>query len=172
MRHAHLKWKELIFLKRFFSVLLMTILTLVLLLVGSVWLLGLLFVPKDSILNSLPDYKSKAFYTCGGFQDHTDYAKYTYPINETALIRNPYFLSVTDEVIPDILSYIENFQGWVEICHDFPKEEYDFDTAMVEAGDYFYLHTKYEESDKKYWNYDLYYFDLDSGILYYFHNNL
>ena len=33
---------------------------------------------QDPVLASLPDCKSKVFYTSGGFQDFTDYAKYTY----------------------------------------------------------------------------------------------
>lgn len=159
-------------MKRFFPVFLIAILIAALFLTGTVWVFSLLFAPQDAILASLPDYERKEFYTSGGFQDYTDYAKYTYNISETPLIQNPYFRSVDAADIPEILAYIENFEGWVDICHDFPREEYDFDTARVEAGDYFYILSEYEEPDKKFWNYDLYYFDLESGILYYFHNNI
>ena len=44
--------------------------------------------------------------------------------------------------------------------------------ASVEVGDYFCLLSEYEEADKAFWNYDLYYFDLEAGILYYFHSNI
>lgn len=159
-------------MKRIVSAVLIALFLTALLLAGTVWTFSLLFAPKDAILESLPDYESKEFYTSGGFQDYTDYGKYTYRIYETELLENPYFFRVTEEDIPEILAYIDNFEGWVEACHDFPKEKYDFDAASVEVGDYFCLLSEYEEADKAFWNYDLYYFDLEAGILYYFHNNI
>ena len=159
-------------MKRFFPVVLIALLIGAMVLAGAVWLLSLLFAPKDAILESLPDYETREFYTSGGFQDFTDYAKYTYDIYETELMENPYFRQVTEEDIPEILSYLDNFEGWVDICTGFPKENYDFDTAWVEPGDYFYLFTEYEDPEKKFWNYDLYYFDLTESILYYFHSNI
>lgn len=131
-----------------------------------------LFAPKDSILASLPDYETKAFYSCNGFQDTTDYAKYTYRVSESVFTHSPYFRRVTEEDIPKILSYIEDFEDWTETCSDFPRESYDFDISAIEEGDYFYILNRYEEPGEEYWNYNVYYFDLESQILYYFHNNI
>ena len=135
-------------------------------------LLSFLFAPKDSILESLPDYETREFYTCGGFQDYTDYAKYTYRVSESVFTHSPYFRKVTAEDIPEILSYIENFEGWVEACSDFPKESYNFDHATVAEGDYFYILNRYEDPGEEFWNYNVYYFDLETQTLYYFHNNI
>ena len=159
-------------MKRVFPALLMALLLFAMLLVVGVWLLSLLFVPKDAILESLPDYEAEEFYTCGGFQDTTDYAKYTYRIYETELIQSPYFQQVTAWDIPEILAYVDDFEGWVESCSDFPAEQYDFNTDIIAEGDYYYILNRYEEPEKAFWNYNLYYFDLDTGILYYFHSNI
>ena len=159
-------------MKRFFPIVLIALLIAGLLLMGAVWGISLLFAPEDSILESLPDYESREYYSSGGFQDYTDYGKYTYHIYETELMENPYFFRVTQEDLPEILSYLDNFESWVDTCSDFPKAEYDFDAGQVEEGNYFCLLSEYDEPEKKFWNYDLYYFDLDTGILYYFHSNI
>ena len=135
-------------------------------------LLSPLFAPKDSVLSSLPDYESKEFYSCNGFQDTTDYAKYTYRVSESIFTNSPYFRKVTREDIPRLLSYIENFEGWTESCSDFPRENYDFDPATVAPGDYFYILNRYEEPDREFWDYNVYYFDPETQTLYYFHNNI
>lgn len=159
-------------MKRFFPVVLIALLIAGMLFTGLVVGLSLLFSAEDAVWESLPDYESEEFYSSGGFQDFTDYGKYTYRIYETELMENPYFSRITEEDIPEILEYIENFEGWVEACDDFPKEKYDFDAASMEAGDYFCLLNRYEEPEKRFWDYDLYYFDLETGILYYFHSNI
>ena len=159
-------------MKRFFPVFLIVLLIIALVSVGTISLFSLLFAPQDSIIHSLPDYESKEFYSSGGFQDYTDYGKYIYRISETALVNNPYFLQVTETDIPKICSYIDDFENWVEISSDFPKERYDFDASQITPGDYFYISNRYEAPEKKFWSYNVYYFDLSSGILYFFHNNI
>lgn len=135
-------------------------------------MLSSFFAPKDSILASLPEYEAKEFYSCNGFQDHTDYAKYTYQVSESVFTHSSYFRKVNEADIPKVFGYIENFEGWVESCSDFPGESYDFDPSLIEMGDYFYILNRYEEPGKEFWNYNVYYFDLESQILYYFHNNI
>lgn len=159
-------------MKRFFPVLLMALLIASLFFVGLICLLSLFFAPADPILDSLPDYESKEYYTNGGFQDFTDYGKYTYRIYETELMENPYFQQATEEDILNIHAYLDNFENWVEIDSGFPKEAYDFDRAQIQPGDYFCILNRYEEPEKEFWSYNIYYFDLDAGILYYFHNNI
>ena len=130
------------------------------------------FTPKDPVLNSLPRYEKKEFYSSGGFQDFTDYAKYTYQISESTIAQNDSLRPVTEEDIPTVLNYVEDFEGWVKACKKIPVEAYDFDKSMISVGDYFYISNHYEEPERAMWNYNLYYFDVDASVLYFFHNNI
>ena len=47
---------------------------------------------------------------------------------------------------------------------------YDFDISEIEEGDYFYIET--DEFYDEFGCYDVYYFDMETEILYYFHNNI
>ncbi len=133
---------------------------------------------QDPVLASLPEYKNEEFYTSGGFQDFTDYAKYTYDsITVETLESSKYFIVTTDEDMEEILSHIDNFEEWVETIGGELKENYDFDKTVVSEGDYFYIKTKDGEplgegTYGKFDNYSVYYFDVDAQILYYFHNNI
>ena len=135
-------------------------------------MIGVFLAPKDSVLESLPRYETKEYFSSGGFQDYTDYAKYTYRVSESELAENEYLRPVTQGDIPTILAYVEDFEGWVEISQDFPKESYDFDKSTIGEGDYWFLQNRYEDPEKAFWNYDLYYFDVDASSLYYFHSNM
>lgn len=140
--------------------------------VGLIYLTFTLLIPDDIVLESLPKYSEKEYYSSGGFQDTTDYAKYTYHISEEDLQNNEYLLPVESTDLPQIIAYIEDFEEWVSVSHDFPSESYDFDKAIVSAGDYFYVSNRYQEAEKAFWNYDLYYFDLETLTLYFFHSNI
>ena len=132
----------------------------------------------DPVIDSLPDYESKVFYTSGGFQDFTDYAKYTYEsITAQDFDDSKYFNETTAEDVEEILLHIENFEDWVEEVDGEVKENYDFDKTTVSEGNYFYIKTKYREpigkgTYDKFDNYTVYYFDIDAQTLYYFHNNI
>ena len=78
----------------------------------------------------------------------------------------------TEDDISGILAYVDNFEEWVRTCEDFPKDSYEFDQSRIGVGDYFFILNKYGEAEKAFWNYNLYYFDVDAGMLYYFHNNI
>lgn len=139
---------------------------------GALYFIFALMIPGDPVLESLPKYSEKEYYSSGGFQDTTDYAKYTYHISEEDLQSNEHFLPVESTDIPQIIAYIEDFEEWVSVSHDFPSESYDFDKAIVSTGDYFYVSNRYQELEKAFWNYDLYFFDLETLTLYYFHSNI
>lgn len=132
----------------------------------------------DLVIGSLPAYNSKSFYTSGGFQDYTDYAKYTYEIIDTQDFESSkYFSEATDADVDEILLYIDDFEDWVDAVDGELKENYDFDKSVVSAGDFFYIKTKAGEpigqgTYDKYDNYTLYYFDRGGSVLYYFHNNI
>ena len=130
------------------------------------------FTPKDPVLDSLPKYEKKKYYTSGGFQDFTDYAKYTYQISESEIIQSEALFPVMEEDIPTILKYVEHFEGCIEVYQDFPSESYDFEKSTVSTGDYFYIFNKYGDPQMSFWDYNLYYFDVDTSILYYFHTNI
>ena len=129
-------------------------------------------IPKDPVLEFLPRYETRDFYTSGGFQDYTDYAKYTFGEKILSLEEHPNLRPVTREDIPEIECYLENFEGWVKTCQEFPKESYDFDWKWLGEGDYFYLYSRYEEPEQKFWSYNVYYFRQENQTLYYFHNNI
>lgn len=139
---------------------------------SSLFLLFEAIIPEDAILKSLPKYSEKEYYSSGGFQDTTDYAKYKYQISEDDLQSNAYLQLVGAEQISQIKAYIENFEEWVSASHDFPAESYDFDKDIISEGDYCYIANRYQEPEKAFWNYDVYYFDLETLTLYYFHSNI
>ena len=93
--------------------------------------------PKDPVLESLPDYESREYYSAGHIGDFTDYGKYTYRIDETVLQQNSYLSPIAEADIPIIWGYLDNFENWVEICTDFPREYYDFDRSSLDEGDFF-----------------------------------
>ena len=150
---------------------LIVVLLLILLLVGC--------GSYDAVLLSLPEYTQKEFYTEGVWQDFTDYGVYTFaPFDKTNLEENLYFEKVTD--VESILSYIENFEGWVAQCQDGAElpENYHFDKTWIDETDYIVIDTEEGKqignSDRTYGkfdNYDIYFFDTDAWTLYYFHNN-
>lgn len=163
-------------MKKLFIILSAVVLGFVLLLTSIFF--GFLYFQQESVIASLPDYESKEFYTIDGFQDYTDYAKYTYDnISIHDLESSEYFSIVTSDDVEEILLYIDDFEGWVEACGGELKENYDFDKYIVSEGDFFYIETKEGEpigqrTYRKFENYDVYYFDVDAQILYYFHNNI
>ena len=129
----------------------------------------------DPIVNLLPDYKKKAFYTSGGWQDYTDYAKYYYEdIDAQTLRQTGRFREVTEEDIAAIMPYILDFENWVEVIGRDLKANYDFDKTTIRTGNFYFIKSKYENDapEHKFWNYNVYYFDLDAQILYYFHSNI
>lgn len=128
--------------------------------------------PKDPVLEFLPQYETREFYTSGGFQDYTDYAKYTFGEKTLKLEEHPNLRPVTREDIPEMEAYLENFEGWVEKSQEFPQENYDFQWVWLTEGDYFYLCSRYEEPEKQFWSYNVYYFRQENQTLYYFHNNI
>lgn len=132
----------------------------------------------DPVIESLPAYKTKSFYTSGGFQDFTDYAKYTFEsITMQPLVFSDYFREVNADDVEEILLHIQNFEQWVDTVGGELKENYDFDKSVVSEEDYFYIKTKAGQpigqgTYDKFDNYTVYYFDLDALTLYYFHNNI
>lgn len=133
---------------------------------------------QSKVLRSLPDYESEVFYTSDGFQDYTDYAKYTYDsVSVQDLEDSNYFTVTTAKDVQKINIYINNFEEWVKAVGGDLKKNYDFDRSIVTEGDYFYIFTYEgkpigESTYGKFDNYSVFYFDIDTQTLYYFHNNI
>lgn len=163
-------------MKKFCLILLAIILGICLLV--SMMFFGFLYSHQKSVISSLPDYESREFYTSGGFQDYTDYAKYFYDsITAQDLESSEHFTVTTDEDVEEILLHIDDFERAVAVTAEELRENYDFDRSIVTEGDYFCIETKFGEPIgqgfyEKFHNYSVYYFDIDAQIMYYFHHNI
>ena len=128
---------------------------------------------KDSVIESLIKYESKEFYTSGGFQDYTDYAKYVYTSAAVQdLEDSEYFRLMTAEDVEEILSYIENFEMWVEIIGGDLQGNYDFNKGVISEGDFLCIKTGGGAYSGQFDSYSVYFFDTEVQTLYYFHNNI
>lgn len=129
--------------------------------------------PTDEVLESLGAYQSHVYYTSGGFQDYTDYAKYVY--DSVDFHDNPYFEKLTTESRTDLQKHLDDFESWIAVYRSGePDNEvalgYDFDSSCISEEDYLYI-----DDDSFYPElgcYDVYYFDTEAMTLYYFHNNI
>ena len=141
-------------------------------------LTGCIALPQDEVLNSLGEYKSREYYSSGGFQDFTDYAKYRYDIVEPD--GNPHFEKIQESDLPEIYRHLDDFEEWIATIgtNDATNEvvvHYDFDRALIDLEDFFYLYSEehtWSEGYTSLVNYNLYFFDSQTSVLYYFHNNI
>lgn len=125
---------------------------------------------RDKVIASLGPYAKREFFTCGGFQDSTDYAKYYFMTLE--LDSNPYFSMISKANIAELKRYIYDFEQ-VLAGHN-PENQvvvnYDFDCTIISEGDCLYI---YEDSDyPPFGCYNIYFLDAETKVLYYFHNNI
>lgn len=123
-------------------------------------------------VESIGSYENCEFYTSGGFQDYTDYAKYVY--KQVNFENNDFFVPVSGDEKKNLLTYINDFEGWIDAVRDSDPEnevvrEYDFDDSLISSGDYVYISNYYEDNPMQ--NYTVYFFDTGTMTLYYFHNN-
>lgn len=145
-----------------------------------IFLSGCFFaVPEDEVILSIGEVEERRFYSSGGFQDFTDYGKYSFV--ECSLADNPYLKPLSEEDCTVFGYYLDDFEGWVDmIAESEPKNElplnYDFSRSQVDSSDYFYLYTDPDYHSYGEYNisgyYRLYFFDTQSQILFYFRNNI
>ncbi len=102
------------------------------------------------------------------FQDYTDYCKYWYSDAEP-FEQDERWHNVSEEEIGELRGYFENFRGWMEA--EKRLDEYDFDSNCIGAGDSVRIEIGYTPWSR-YDDYTVYFFDAESGILYYIHNNI
>ena len=129
----------------------------------------------DPVLSGLKPYKERIFRTSGGFQDFTDYAKYIYDDIPVEKLRGHDRLrEMTAEDVAELNGYIDDFEGWVSATG---LEGYDFDRLSVGEGDFMYIDDMEgkpigQSAYEKYESYDVYFFDTQTDVLYFFHNNI
>ena len=131
---------------------------------------------------SLGEYNSNVYYTQGEFQDFTDYAKYYY--DSVDLTGNEYFNKIQKSDATKINEHLDDFESWIETYRETDSSReivmnYDFDRTIIDSEDYFYidsekLTTTWDDgtTTTTLANYDVYFFDTQTQILYYFHNNI
>lgn len=128
---------------------------------------------QDAVLDSLGKYEKKQFWTHGEFQDYTDFGIYT--CQSTGIENSDYFSKVSQEDIGVICEFIDNYENWIETFRrNDPTDDlvlnYYFNRALLDTEDYFYIYT-HDDSHPD-WNYDLWVFDSQTNVLYYFHTNI
>ncbi len=143
----------------------------------SLFILSSCTVPEDKVLLSLGTYKEIAYYSEGGIQDFTDYAKYSF--ESSNLNNNDFLKQINTASKADFIEYIEDFEKWVEVAPESSEVviNYDFDKSIISDDDYLYIYDAYADTtreiyDEKFLDYDVYFYDCETNILYYFHNNI
>ena len=128
---------------------------------------------QNSVIDQLPVYDRKEFYTSGGIQDFTDYAKYYWNSLEPAdVLKTGCFEEINKENTERIRLYLEDFEEWVRITRGELQENYDFDKTNIAEGNYVCIRTEYDIDDRTaFWNYSVYYYDVSANMIYYFHNS-
>ena len=115
---------------------------------------------------------SKHAYSSGGFQDYTDYGEYHF--NNATIEKfkdSKWYTQVADKDVEYIKSYFEEFEGCLGYC--WYADSYSFDKdKQINAGDYFRIYNRYDEPGEKYYNYDVYYVDLETNTVYFIHKNI
>lgn len=141
------------------------------LILGLLLLIGLVvFVCAcDFVIISLGRYSNREIYTHGEYQDFTDYGKYTF--EDPKLAKNRYFSRVDASAKNELVKYIDDYEKWVSVlAENEPACElaahYDFDRSCIDDSDWYYI-----DADG-FHCYDLYFYDVESKVLYWFHNNI
>ena len=134
--------------------------------------------PEAKVLNSLGEYDDYVIYSEGPFQDYTDYAKYHY--TSVNMDENNYFTKLREADLIKINEHIDDFESWIETYKERDDSleivvNYDFNREIIDTEDYIYIDSEtqtWEDGTTLLVNYDVYFFDRQTQVLYYFHNNL
>lgn len=152
------------------------ILIAILLILNIVFIIGAIYFLKQNTFSTIPKgYTAKEeYFDKNGFQDYTDFAKYTYS-NKEIITNNKQYRKITEKDIDEIKGYFEDFYK----CMDAQNRlnEYKFDINTINEGDYVLIKTKEgkeigNSQYGKYDNYSVYLFDSETLTLYYIHNNI
>ncbi len=128
---------------------------------------------SNSVIRSLPSYKTAHTYTESAGQDHMDHTIYVYGSLDRAVLDNSiYFQKFLPEDAGAVQAYLEDFEERVAALRtETPVSElamhYEFDLSQIGENDYYYIET----ADQKFANYSVYFVDMDTSTIYYFHNH-
>ena len=132
------------------------------------------------VLQELPRCKEKEIYSVDNFTDGSYYAKFTYRnLSEEDMKEAEDFNRMTEEDAEKILHSISSYEDFVNnMGMKEITENYDFDKSIVTEDDYYYMESGegfYQDengniSESSFIS--LYYFDMESQILYYFYNSI
>ena len=133
---------------------------------------------ENKVLSSLGEYEKREYFTSGGFQDFTDYAKYYYA--EVDMTKNAYFTKVQKSDISKIHTHLDDFENWLETIKKSNAGSevvvnYDFDRSIIDKEDYIYIESEghtWSDGHTSFTKYNVYFFDSQTQTLYYFHNNI
>ena len=130
---------------------------------------------QDPVLRSLGAYDSKQCYE-EGWRDYTDYHKYYY--TNAQISDNSYLQQISEKDLSELNELLDNFESMIELHREFdPTIEivvhYDFNREIIDSEDYLYTEVEQHsfEGHTIFDSYDVYFFDTQSNVLYYFHNN-
>ena len=133
---------------------------------------------EDKVAVSVGEHEKREFFTSGGFQDYTNYGKYYY--KHAYVEQSSYLKKIQETDLAIINTHLDDFEGWIETIQRSESTSevvvnYDFDRGIIDTEDYIYI-----DSEERTWtdgytslvNYDVYFFDTQTKVLYYFHNNI
>ena len=134
--------------------------------------------PEDTVIASLGKYEKNEFFTSGGFQDYTDYAKYYF--TSANIVENKYLNKVQETDFVIINTHLDDFEGWIETIKNSESSSevvvnYDFNRRIIDTEDYFYIDSEdhiWSDGHTSLVRYNIYLFDTQTQVLYYFHNNI
>ena len=110
------------------------------------------------------NYKEE-YYDEEGWQDFTDYCKYYYDSKADKKFKeSSKYKKVENEDISNIIEYFYSMDRAMEMQDR--ADDYDFNIDSIDNKDYVYM----KKSDIK--NYSIYFYDIQTHILYYIHRNI
>lgn len=127
---------------------------------------------ESGVMKTLPKYSGCEKYSYGA-RDFVDYHKYYYVNNNDiseSIKSNDNFQKVTNENTDSIKNCIEYFSGSINNSTDDMRNNYDFLENQINVDDYFCFISKDKSNPLN--NFNLYYFDKETQILYYFHSDV
>ena len=151
---------------------------LILCLLFSVIIVTSCKAPEEKVIASLGKYEGYDFFTSGGFQDYTDYAKYYYGSIE--ITENQYLKKIQETDLITINMHLDDYEGWIETIKSSDNSNdvvvnYDFNREIIDMEDYIYVDSEehvWDDGQTSLVRYNIYFYDTQSQVLYYFHNNI
>lgn len=132
---------------------------------GLVWSILPMHYKDKMVLKGY--YEKEEHFQKDGFQDHTDYCKYFYKKSDNdKFINSTKYEIVKEENIESLKNYFNDTRKFMNM--EGRSNDFDFDNDIISTGDYYYLDLK----EPGYNNYNVYFYDIETHVLYYIHSNI